>query len=52
MKPKYFFFDVDGTLTDMRTGVMVPSAIDCLHRLMAAGHFVASNTGRAHYKAE
>lgn len=35
MKPKYFFFDVDGTLTDMRTGVMVPSAIDCLHRLMA-----------------
>ncbi|CVH74742.1 Pyridoxal phosphate phosphatase YbhA [Clostridiales bacterium CHKCI006] len=52
MKPKYFFFDVDGTLTNMRTGVMVPSAIDCLHRLMAAGHFVALNTGRAHYKAE
>ena len=26
MKKKYIFFDIDGTLTDKRTGQIVPSA--------------------------
>ena len=51
MRKKYFFFDIDGTLTDRATGKIVPSAHDALKKLRAAGHFVAINTGRAHYKA-
>ena len=51
MTRKYFFFDIDGTLTDRRTGIIVPSASEALDKLRAAGHFVAINTGRAHYKA-
>lgn len=51
MSKKYFFFDIDGTLTDRSTGLIVPSALDALQKLRAAGHFVAINTGRAHYKA-
>ena len=51
MKKKYFFFDIDGTLTDRPTGVIVPSAALAVQKLKEAGHFVAINTGRAHYKA-
>ncbi|MDO5455358.1 MAG: HAD family hydrolase [Eubacteriales bacterium] len=51
MKKKYFFFDIDGTLTDRATNKIVPSAAEALKKLRAAGHFVAVNTGRAHYKA-
>ena len=51
MKKKYFFFDIDGTLTDRETGKIVPSAAEALKKLRDAGHFVAINTGRAHYKA-
>ena len=51
MQKKYFFFDIDGTLTDKSTGVIVPSAQKALDELQEAGHFVAIATGRAHYKA-
>lgn len=51
MRKKYFFFDIDGTLTDRSTGLIVPSALEALEKLRNAGHFVAINTGRAHYKA-
>ena len=51
MRKKYFFFDIDGTLTDRSTGLIVPSAREALEKLKAAGHFIAINTGRAHYKA-
>ena len=51
MKKKYFFFDIDGTLTDRKTAKIVPSALEAVNRLQDAGHFVAINTGRAHYKA-
>lgn len=51
MKKKYFFFDIDGTLTDRSTGKIVPSAAMALEKLRYTGHFVAINTGRAHYKA-
>ncbi len=47
---KYFFFDIDGTLTDIHTGRMVPSAMETLRKLEAAGHFTAIATGRAYYK--
>ena len=46
---KYFFFDIDGTLTDNRTHKIVPSAEKTLHALEKNGHFVAIATGRAHY---
>ncbi len=51
MKKKYFFFDIDGTLTDKASGEVVPSARVALKELQAKGHFVAIATGRAHYKA-
>lgn len=51
MNKKYFFFDIDGTLTDRKTGEIVPSAEQALHQLEAKGHFVSIATGRAHYKA-
>ena len=51
MKKKYFFFDIDGTLTDRATGKTVPSAREAVGKLMDAGHFVALCTGRAFYKS-
>lgn len=51
MNKKYFFFDIDGTLTDNATHKVVPSAERTLHELEKNGHFVAIATGRAHYKA-
>lgn len=50
MKKRYFFFDIDGTLTDNATHRMVPSAIKALELLRQNGHFVAIATGRARYK--
>ncbi len=51
MNKKYFFFDIDGTLTDRTTGKIVPSAQEAIYKLKEAGHFVAIATGRAMYKA-
>ena len=51
MRKKYFFFDIDGTLTDNKTKQIVPSAQEALMKLQEAGHFVSIATGRAHYKA-
>lgn len=51
MSKKYFFFDIDGTLTDNKTHQIVPSAKKALELLQKEGHFVAIATGRAHYKA-
>ena len=30
---KYFFFDIDGTLTDRTTGLIVPSAREAVRKL-------------------
>lgn len=51
MDKKYFFFDIDGTLTDQASKQIVPSAQQALLALQKKGHFVAIATGRAHYKA-
>ena len=52
MNRKYFFFDIDGTLTEKTSRNIVPSAIEAVHRLESAGHFVSIATGRAFYKAK
>lgn len=52
MSKKYFFFDIDGTLTDNRTRLIVPSAHVAVKKLQAEGHFVSIATGRAYYKSE
>ena len=52
MRKKYFFFDIDGTLTDEATHQLVPGALYALHKLEESGHFVSIATGRAHYKAK
>lgn len=52
MDKKYFFFDIDGTLTNRRTREIVPSAQLALDKLQEAGHFVSIATGRAYYKAK
>ncbi len=51
MERKYFFFDIDGTLTDRATREIVPSAYEAVKKLEQAGHFVSLATGRAFYKA-
>lgn len=51
MTKKYFFFDIDGTLTDKATNQIVPSAMTAIKQLQEQGHFVAIATGRAYYKA-
>lgn len=51
MEKKYFFFDIDGTLTNKKTKEVIPSALKTLKLLQQQGHFVAIATGRAHYKA-
>lgn len=51
MKRKYFFFDIDGTLTNEKTHQIVDSAEKTLQKLKENGHFVSIATGRAHYKA-
>ncbi len=50
MHKKYFFFDIDGTLTDEKTHRIVPSSQQAINLLQQKGHFVALATGRAHYK--
>lgn len=52
MDRKFFFFDIDGTLTDDATKEIVPSALEAVVKLQQAGHFVSLATGRANYKAE
>ena len=47
---KYFFFDIDGTLTNIHTGELVQSGLETLKKLEAEGNFVAIATGRAYYK--
>lgn len=47
---KYFFFDIDGTLTNIHTGQLVESGLQTLRKLEENGHFVAIATGRAYYK--
>lgn len=52
MDKKFIFFDIDGTLTDKKTGKVVPSALTCIQKLKDNGHFVAIASGRALYKTK
>ncbi len=52
MKKKYIFFDIDGTLTDKKTGQIIPSAKKTIEKLQENGHFVCIATGRAYYKTK
>ncbi len=52
MTKKYFFFDIDGTLTDRTNGQVVESAQSTIKQLQENGHFVAIATGRAYYKTK
>ena len=56
MKKKYFFFDIDGTLTvnlpEKHISYVPDSTKETLKQLKAAGHFVSIATGRAHWMAE
>ncbi len=52
MNKKYFFFDIDGTLTNKLTGELVPSAQKTIRQLQENGHFVCIATGRAYYKTK
>ena len=46
MHKKYFFFDIDGTLSTGLTTMMPESAVQALAQLRANGHFTAIATGR------
>lgn len=49
---KYFFFDIDGTLTNSNPGgIILPLTFETLDKLRKNGHFVAIATGRAHWMA-
>ena len=52
MEKKYFFFDIDGTLTNKETGEVIPSVITTIKKLKENGHFVCIATGRAFYKTK
>ena len=43
---KYFFFDIDGTLTTPLTADYPDSTREAIRRLQKAGHFVSLATGR------
>ncbi len=46
---KYFFFDIDGTLTSSKEfGKIPPSTMKAIAALQSTEHFVALATGRAH----
>lgn len=52
MTKKYFFFDVDGTLTKSPSDSTIPQkTFETLDALRANGHFVAIATGRAYCMA-
>ena len=40
------FFDVDGTLSNMKTGRISAKTLECLHRLQARGVRICIATGR------
>lgn len=48
---KFFFFDIDGTLTNIMNFEVVPSAVEAIHRLEEKGHVCALASGRAHFRA-
>ncbi len=54
MKKKYLFFDIDGTLTTVNPGGIIPkSTLNTIKKLKENGHFVAIATGRAqHFSLE
>ena len=52
MRRKYFFFDIDGTLSTGLTTTMPESAVKCLDLLRQAGHFTAIATGRLQASAK
>lgn len=52
MRKKYIFFDIDGTLTNKKTGEIIPSAKETIKKLQDNGHFVCIATGRAYYKTK
>ena len=51
MDKKYFFFDIDGTITDYKSEKISELTIDTLKRLQEKGHFVAIATGRPYFSA-
>lgn len=53
MSKKYFFFDIDGTLTKSPSDPTIPQeTFEALQALKDQGHFVAIATGRAHCMAQ
>lgn len=52
MRKKYIFFDIDGTLTNKKTGEIIESAKKTIQKLQENGHFVCIATGRAYYKTK
>lgn len=46
MNKKFFFFDIDGTLSPGATTIAPDSAVRCLAQLRENGHFTALATGR------
>lgn len=52
MCKKYFFFDIDGTLTKPNSEIISEDTIKTLHKLKENGHFVAIATGRPAFLAK
>ncbi len=52
MRKKYLFFDIDGTLTTVNPGGIIPeSTLNTIKKLKENGHFVAIATGRAQHSS-
>lgn len=48
-KPKLIFFDIDGTILEEGTGVILPSTIRAIRKARENGHYAMINTGRTNY---
>lgn len=52
-KKKYFFFDIDGTLTHPEIfGFVPPETLEIIQQLKEAGHFLSLATGRSYSMVE
>lgn len=52
MRRKLIFFDIDGTIMEESSGIILPSTVSSIKKARENGHYVIINTGRTDYLLE